>query len=115
MEIIARAFYFESSSPAINFFFSSSIQAFIRSRIPPSVQSLRAFSSLSISALIVATSPRESMTSPRFFAVICTDLTAGGLYPTDSLDNGRIVNGEQNRAVKPHHFPPYLAQILPQE
>jgi hypothetical protein len=59
--------YFEFSPAAINFFFSSSIQAFIRSRIPPSVQSLRAFSSLSISALIVATSPRESMTSPPLF------------------------------------------------
>jgi hypothetical protein len=46
---------------------------------------------LSISALIIATSPRESMTGPRFFAVIFTVLTAGGLYPTDSLDNGGIV------------------------
>jgi hypothetical protein len=52
--------YFELSSE-INFRFCSSIQASIRFWRPLSVHSLRAFSSRSISALIIATSPLESM------------------------------------------------------
>jgi hypothetical protein len=44
-----------------SFFFSASIHAPIRFRMPVSVHSLRSLSSRSISALICAISPGESM------------------------------------------------------
>jgi hypothetical protein len=56
--------YFELS-PEINFFFSFSIQPSIRCRMPPSSQFSRAFSSLSISALILAISPGEGIGGSR--------------------------------------------------
>jgi hypothetical protein len=70
--------------------FSSAIHAFIRSRIPLSVHSLRAFSSLSISALMIATSPRESMTNPLFLGChLALSSLRFELYPIESLDNCR--------------------------
>lgn len=101
-----------------SFLLLSSIHTLICCRIPLSVHSFRALSSLSISALMVATSPRKSMMILPFLVVILLVLTCGAIIPyrvTRQRQNCHRKNGEQNRAVKPHHFPPYLAQILPQE
>ena len=67
---VVKVGYFELFSE-INFRFCSSIQASIRFWRPLSVHSLRAFSSRSISALIIATSPRESMM--RVYAPVLQD------------------------------------------
>jgi hypothetical protein len=61
--------------------------------MPSSLHAIKAFCSLSISALMIATSLGESMDEPPFL-VICAVLAAVELYPTEVLDKqvGRQVN-----------------------
>src|ERR1700730_16507448 len=65
------------------FLFSASIQASIRFRMPPSVHSLRSRSSRSISALICAISPGESMAQVYATAQKCSILLRQNIQGKD--------------------------------